>query len=111
MDGDLELYVIALASGVGCWLAIGFDNKFSKDKTYINVIMSDEIEAMKKLYHFLTENGITSVATDSYTLDMSTKTLTITAYAETKKESELIDNYLKNCETKFKRVVENNIQK
>lgn len=111
MDGDLGLYVIALASGVGCWIAICFDNRFSKDKTYVNVIMSDEIEAMKMLYSFLAENGITCVATDSYTLDMSAKTLTITAYAETRKESELIDDYIKNCETKFKRVVENNIQR
>lgn len=106
MDGDFALYIIAFASAVGCWLAIGFDNKFSKDRTYVNVIMSDDIDEMKRFRDFLAENKITNVAADTYTRDWSRKTLTITAYAETKLQSQLIDNYIANSDVKFKRVVQ-----
>lgn len=106
MEGDLGLYIIAIASGVGCWLAVGFDNKFSKDKTHVNVIMSDNLEEMKLFRDFLALNKITNVASDTYTKDWSKKTLTITAYAETKAQSKLIDEYIKSREVKFKRVIQ-----
>ena len=106
MEGDFALYIIAFASAVGCWLAIGFDNKFSKDRTYVNVIMSDDMEEMKHFRDFLAEHKITNVASDTYTRDWSKKTLTITAYAETKLQSQLIDNYIANSSVKFKRVVQ-----
>ena len=104
-DSDLALYVVSIASGVGCGLAMLVNNKFSKERTFVNVIMSDDIEAMKALRAFLAENKITNVATDSYTLDWKTKTLTITAYAETKNESRIIDNFINNSTYKYKRLV------
>ena len=105
-EGNTELYIIAVASAVGCWLAIFFNNRLSKDKTYINVIMSDDMEEMKKLRDFLAENKITNVASDTYTRDWSRKTLTISAYAETKAQSILIDEYIRNSDTKFKRKIQ-----
>ena len=104
-DSDLELYVVSIASGVGCGLAMLVNNRFSKERTFVNVIMSDDINAMKALRTFLAENKITNVAADSYTLDWETKTLTITAYAETKHESRLIDEYLAISDFKYKRLV------
>ena len=104
-DSMLSLVVVSVASGVGCWLAIAFNNKFSKERTYVNVIMSDDFEEMKKLRGFLAANKITNVAGISYTLDWK-KTLAITAYAETKEQSRLIDEYLNNSDVKFKRVVQ-----
>lgn len=99
---------MSIASGVGCCLAVAISNHFSKDKTYVNVIMSDDVDEMKQLRDFLAENKITNVASDSYTRDWSRKTLTITAYAETKDQSRLIDNYIGDSNTKFKRVVQGN---
>lgn len=106
-DNMLSLVTVSIASGFGCYLAIKCDEKLSKDKTYVNVIMSDDIEAMKRLRDFLAENKITNVASDSYTLDWETKTLAITAYAETKAQSKLIDDYLMYNDIKFKRMVQN----
>ena len=106
MDGDLALYIVALASGIGCWMAIWFDNHFSKDKIWVNVIMCDDKNEIKRLGDFLVENKITNVVTDSYTRDLSGKTLTITAYAETKHQSELIDEYINKSNVRFKRVIE-----
>lgn len=105
-DSTLALVVVSIASGVGCCLAVAFNNKFSKEKTYVNVIMSDDKEEMMKLRDFLAENKITNVASDSYTMDWERKTLTITAYAETKSQSRLIDEYIEASNAKFKRLVQ-----
>lgn len=107
-DSGVALVIVSIASGVGCCLAVAISNHFSKDKTYVNVIMSDDVDEMKQLRDFLAENKITNVASDSYTRDWSRKTLTITAYAETKDQSRLIDNYIGGSNTKFKRVVQGN---
>lgn len=104
-DSNLALIVVSIASGVGCCLAVAVSNRFSKEKTYVNVIMSDDLQAMKKLRDFLAKHHVTNVAADTYTLDWSKKTITITAYAETKEQSRLIDEYIENSELKFKRVI------
>lgn len=105
-ESNLAIIVVSVASGVGCWLAMALTNRLSKERTYVNVIMSDDLEAMRQLRDFLAEHHITNVAADSYTLDWNTKTITITAYAETKKESMLINRYIDESPLKFKRVVQ-----
>ena len=104
-DSSLALVIVSIASGVGCCLAVALSNRFSKEKTYVNVIMSDNKEAIKEFRDFLAQHHITNVANDSYTLDWSTKTITITAYAETKVQSRLIDTYIENSPLKFKRMI------
>ena len=103
-DSDLTMYVIAIASGVGTYLAVKLNDKFSKERTFVNVILSDNKEAMEDLRAYLKEHKITNLATDAYTKDWN-KTIAITAYAETKEESKLLDNYISNSNTKFKRVI------
>lgn len=68
-DSTLALVIVSIASGVGCCLAVALSNRFSKDRTYVNVILSDDKEAMKEFRDFLAENHITNVATDSYTYE------------------------------------------
>lgn len=107
-DSTLALVIISIASGVGCCLAVALSNRFSKDRTYVNVILSDDKEAMKEFRDFLAENHITNVATDSYTLDWSRKSISITAYAQTKAQSRLIDEYIERSLLKCKRVIRKN---
>ena len=102
------LFLVSIASGFGCFIAILLSNKFSKEKTYVNIIMSDNKEAMQQLRDFLASKHITNVATDSYTKDWR-KTITITAYPVTKKESKLLDDYLENNKVKFKRLIQEGI--
>ena len=104
-DNSLALIAVSVASGVGCCLAVAVSNRFSKEKTYVNVVMSDNIEEMKKFRDFLAKHHITNVANDSYTLDWSKKTITVTAYAETKEQSRAIDRYIESSRLKFKRLV------
>lgn len=46
-DSMLALLVVAIAGGVGCSLACLVSDQLSKDRTYVNVIMSDNLEAMQ----------------------------------------------------------------
>ena len=105
-DSMLALAVVAAACGVGCSLACLVSDKRSKDRTYVNVIMSDNLEAMQAFRDFLAEHHITNVAADTYTLDWSKKTISITAYPETKEQSRLITEYIEHSPLKFKRVVQ-----
>ncbi|MDI9243266.1 hypothetical protein [Fusibacillus kribbianus] len=105
-DSMTAILVVSLAGGVGCAVACLLSDKLSKDRTYVNVIMSDEKEAMMELRDFLAKHHITNVTADSYTLDWDQKTITITAYAETKAESRLINDYISESPLKFKRVIQ-----
>lgn len=107
-DSTLALVIVSIASGVGCCLAVTLSNRFSKDRTYVNVILSDDKEAMKEFRDFLAENHITNVATESYTLDWSRKSISITAYAQTKVQSRMIDEYIERSLLKCKRVIRKN---
>jgi len=40
-DGVLAILIVSLASGVGCCLAVAVNNRLSKEKAYVNVVMSD----------------------------------------------------------------------
>lgn len=104
-DQEYMIYVIALASGVGTLLALVISNKFSKEKIYVNVILSDNKEEMILLRDFLKDNKITNLTTDAYTKDWK-KTIAITAYAETKEQSRLIDKFIRESDNKFKRIID-----
>ena len=84
-DSDLTMYAIAVASGVGTYLAVKLNDKFSKERTFVNVILSDNREAMEELREYLREHKITNLATEAFTKEWD-KTIAITAYAETKED-------------------------
>ena len=106
-DGStLSVLFVSVAGGVGCALACLASDRLSKDRTYVNVIMSDNRDAMMELRDFLAAHHITNVATDCYTMDWDSKTISITAYPETKAESRLINEYIAGSGIKFKRLVQ-----
>ena len=105
-DNNWAILIVAIAGGVGCSIACLVSERLSKDRTYVNVIMSDNLEAMKAFRDFLAEHHITNVAADTYTLYWNKKTISITAYPETKAENHLITEYIENSPLKFKRVIQ-----
>jgi uncharacterized protein YebE (UPF0316 family) len=105
-DSLSAMVIVALAGGVGCALACLVSDRLSKDRTYVNVILSDDLGAMKRFRDFLADHHITNVASDSYTREWNRKTITITAYAETKAESRLINQYLSGSPLKYKRMIQ-----
>lgn len=104
--GNVAIAIVSMAGGVGCAAACLVSEKISRDRTYVNVIMSDNRDAMQELRDYLAGHHITNVASDSYTLDWDRKTITITAYAETKEESRLINAFIEKSPQKFKRIIQ-----
>ena len=104
-DSNLAIVIVSVAGGIGCAMACILSEKLSRDRTYVNVIMSDNLEAMKAFRDFLAEHHITNVASDSYTRDWNRKTISITAYPETKAQNRLIAEYIGSSKNKFKRVL------
>ena len=105
-DGLVPNIVASVAAGVGCIVAVSISNKLSKDRLYVNVLMCDNVVAMQKLHNFLAEKHITNVVTDTYTKDFKSKTITITAYCETKEQSRILDEYIASMNKKLKRVIQ-----
>lgn len=103
-ESDFIMYIISIASGIGTYLAILISNKFSKERLYVNVLLSDDLDAMIELRNYLQENKITNLTTDGYTKDFN-KTLAITAYVETKEKSKLLDKYINESNNKYKRII------
>ena len=105
-DGLVPNIVASVAAGVGCIVAVSISNKLSKNRLYVNVLMCDNIIAMQKLHNFLAEKHITNVVTDTYTKDFKSKSITITAYCETKEQSRILDEYIASMNKKLKRVIQ-----
>ena len=105
-DSNFAILVISVASGVGCWIAGKISEKLSKERLFIHVIMSDDKAAMQAFRDFLASKHITNTASDTYTLDWDTKSITVTAYSQTKEESRMIDRYIAQSESKFKHIVQ-----
>ncbi len=103
--GDTIIYLISFASALGTYLALIIDNKFSKDRVYVNIILNDDKKIMMEFRDFLKDHKITNLTTIGYTKDWK-KTLAITAYAETKEQSKLIDKFIETSNTKFKRIIQ-----
>ena len=105
-DGLVPNIVASVAAGVGCVVAVSISNKLSKDRLYVNVLMCDNIYAMRELHDMLSKKHITNVVTDTYTKDFKSKTITITAYCETKEQSRILDEYIASMNKKLKRVIQ-----
>lgn len=105
-DGLIPNIVASVAAGVGCVVAVSISNKLSKDRLYVNILMCDNIVVMRKLHDFLAEKHITNTVTDTYNKDLTSKTVTITAYCETKEQSRILDEYIASMNKKLKRVIQ-----
>ena len=105
-DGLVANIAASVAAGVGCIVAVSISNKLSKDRLYVNVLMCDNIYAMRELHDMLSKKHITNVVTDTYTKDFKSKTITITAYCETKEQSKILDEYIASMNKKLKRVIQ-----
>ena len=105
-DSPFAIAVVAIAGGIGCCIAVLLSNRLSRERTFVNVVMSDDRAAMQEFRDYLARHHITNVACDSYTLDWDRKTITITAYTDTKAQNELIDDYIERSDLKFMRRIQ-----
>lgn len=99
-DGLGTMTVAAVAAGVGCCLAGVLGTKFLHGN-FVDVIMSDDIDAIKEIHEFLTSEHIKHKVEETYNKDLTEKTLTITAFSSTLAKNRKLKAFIKNSEKKF----------
>ena len=101
---SLTICIIAVASGIGSYIAFYINKKFSRDTVYINLISSNDRDQMKMLGDYLREEGIKVITYEAYG-DSIEKTLAAIVLARTKAESAKIDKYVDKYEGFTREVV------
>jgi hypothetical protein len=96
--------VVCICSGIGTYFAMFINDRFKKDTTYTNILTCDSTDHIDDMCDYLLEHGIKYVPVDSYNRE-GDRTKTILAFAQTKYESKLIDDFLLNTETKYLRQI------
>ena len=100
------ILAVSIASGIGSFIAFKINDKLSRDKLYFNIITSKHEEDMRELCEFLRSHNIKNIVTDSYRKDWS-KSYAVQVFAITKRESNLIDQFLYHGENKYFRKILN----
>ena len=89
----ISIIVVSIASGIGSYIAFCINNKFSKEIVYINIITSNDKNKMKDFGDYMRLQGIKIVTFDAYNDDIN-NTLTALVFANTRRQSKMIDKYM-----------------
>lgn len=100
----IAILIISLASGIGSYIAFYMNKKLSKDTVYINIITSNDKNKMKYFGDYMRTENIKIVTFDAYN-DNVENTLTALVFANTKEQSNKIDNYLNKHDGFFREIV------
>jgi len=95
---------VGVSGAIGAYFAMKLNNKFSKESMYVNIITCSSKESVIELVEYLRSHKIKNIVTDSYTRNWN-KTLCVQAFASTREQSKLIDNYLENNDVKYLRQI------
>lgn len=106
-DSTRLMITIAVASAAGNYLGFCINDIYKKDSRWMNIVTSSDIAGVMDLNDFLISKKIRCVVVNS--LNRSGEaTYTLMIFADTKKDSKLIDEYLRQVDWKFLREVRRN---
>lgn len=96
----MAIIIVSVSSGVGNYIAFIINGKIKKAAKWTFVITSSNLNDIQKLCSYLAENKIKYIANDGYTRK-GEHTINVIAFSKSKDESRLIENFLKNTESKY----------
>lgn len=96
----MAIIIVSVSSGIGNLIAFLINDRFKKDTKWTFVITSSDLNDVRILCNYLAEHNIKYIANDGYTRK-GWHTINVIAFSKTKDESRLIENYLKNTESKY----------
>jgi hypothetical protein len=100
-DGSLlVIFIVAISSGVGNFIAFSINDKFKRDEKWTVALTCSDINDVRELCHYLRRHGIKYLANDGYDKECK-KTINVLAFSKTKEESSLIDLYLESTDNKY----------
>lgn len=101
----IAIIIVSVGSGIGSYVAFAINEKFKKDDVWTNIITSSNKELLINLCTMLRENRVKYLLYDTYNRKFE-QSYTVTAFTKTKAESKLIDEYLKNTDVKYLRMID-----
>ena len=101
----VAIIIVSISSGIGNYLAFMINDKFKKDDVWTNIITSSNKEMLVELCTMLREHKVKYLLYDTYNRRFE-QSYTVTAFTKTKAESRLIDEYLKNTDVKYLRMID-----
>lgn len=96
----MAIIIVSVSSGVGNYLAFIINDKFKKDSKWSMVLTSSDKNDVLRLCDYLVEHNIKYIANHGLNRQ-GEETIHIIAFSKTKMESKLIENYLKNTDSKY----------
>lgn len=96
----LSITVVSISAGLGNYLAFLLNDKFKRDTKWVFIITSSNANDIQNVCNKLAENGIKYTVSDGYTRKWQ-KTINLMAFSKSKDDSRLIEEFLKNTESKF----------
>lgn len=99
------IILVSFSSGIGNYIAFVINDKFKKDDVWTNIITSSNKEMLIELCTMLRKHHVKYLLYDTYNRRFE-QSYTVTAFTKTKTESRLIDEYLKNTDVRFLRMID-----
>jgi hypothetical protein len=100
----LSTCIVCICSGIGTYIAMFINERCQKDVTYTNILTCSCTDSIDAMCECLLSHNIKYIPVDSYNRE-NEHTKTILAFAQTKYESKIIDEFLENSETKYLRQI------
>ena len=96
----LAIVIVSISSGLGNMIAFVINDKLKRDDKWSMILTSNDKEDVMKLCDYLTLHKIKHIANNGLTRK-GDSTIHIIAFSKTKAESRLIEDYLKNSDSKY----------
>lgn len=96
----MAIVIVSVSSGIGNYLAFIINNKIKKDVKWTFIITSSNLTDIQNLCNYLAEHKVKYISNYGYTRK-GEHTINVIAFSKSKEDSRLIENFLKNAESKF----------
>ena len=103
-DSFDAILVISICSGIGTYIAMFANDRLQKEATYTNILTCSCEDSITDLCDYLLRHNIKYIPVDSYNRE-NKPTKTVLAFAATRYESKLIDEFISNSTVKYLRQV------
>ena len=105
VSSDTEVMIVAaVGAGIGYTIA-GYLGERFLHSSQIEIIMTDNSEAISEINDFLSQQHIRHIVTETYNKDMSATSPTIMAFPDTKAKHRAIVRFLNDSNAKLRHVV------
>lgn len=96
----LSITVVSISAGLGNYLAFLLNDKFKKAAKWVFILTSNDAADVQRLCGYLAEHNIKYIANNGLT-KKNEPTIHVIAFSKSKDDSRLIEDFLKNAESKY----------